>query len=58
MESWGVERHKVINNMREVVYDERIDLTVIIQIQKLLHEFQKYNSVSHPIELKKQAHIC
>lgn len=38
MENQGEGRYKIIN-MRKVIYYECIDLTVIIYIQKLLHEF-------------------
>lgn len=52
MENWGKGRQKIINNMRKVMYYECIDLTVILYMQKLLHEFQKCNSVFYPLELK------
>lgn len=39
MENWREERHKIINIMRKVIYYECIDLTVIVHMQKLLHEF-------------------
>lgn len=38
MENWGEGRYKIIN-MRKVIYYEYTDLTVIIYMQKLLHEF-------------------
>lgn len=31
-----------------------MDLTVILYMQKLIHEFQKCNSVFHPLELKSE----
>lgn len=39
MENWGEVRHKIIYNMRKVMYYECMDLTVILYMQKLLHEF-------------------
>lgn len=39
MENCGEGRHKIIYNMRKVMYYECMDLAVILYMQKLLHEF-------------------
>ena len=64
-ENWEEGRHQIINNIRKVMYYECMYVTIILYMQKLLHEFYKCNSVFYPLELKKkkkkkkkQAHIC
>lgn len=39
MENWAERRHKITHNMRKVMYYECMGLTVILDMQKLLHEF-------------------